>query len=231
MTASTADVAPVGRRARKQELTRQRLVAAAHQQMSAAGAQSITILSITEQADVAQGTFYNYFDSRDALIDVVIHEAVETFGQRLDTLTRDMGDAAEIYSFSLRHLMHTAVSDPVWGWLLVRLGIAQDTLLSILGPRAARDIQIGVDSGRFVVPDVALASAMTFGAMLSAMHSYLDGTREFDPSQQYAEYLLRMVGIPSAEAHEITQRPLPPMPALDDLASENQSATPSAAAG
>lgn len=217
MTDSTAEPTPVGRRARKQELTRQRLVAAAHAQMSAAGAQSITILSITEQADVAQGTFYNYFESRDALIDVVIHEAVETFGQRLDALTRAMPDAAEVYSFSLRHLMHTAVSDPVWGWLLVRLGIAQDTLLSILGPRAARDIQIGVDSGRFVVPDVALASAMTFGAMLSAMHSYLDGTREFDPSQQYAEYLLRMVGIPADEAHEITQRPLPPMPALDDL--------------
>ena len=137
---------------------------------------------------------------------------VESLGQRLDALTSDMEDAAEIYSFSTRHLMHTAVSDPVWGWLVVRLGIAQEGLLNALGPRASRDIQIGVDSGRFRVDDVALASAMTFGSVLSVMHDYLQGDRKTDPSQAYAENLLRMVGIAPDEAREIANRPLPVLP-------------------
>ena len=117
---------------------------------------------IIRRTDLATGTFYNYFASRDEVIDAVILDAVESLGQRLDALTANMTDAAEIYSFSTRHLMRTAVSDPVWGWLVVRLGIAQDGLLSALGPRASRDLQIGVDSGRFKIDDVSIASAMTW---------------------------------------------------------------------
>lgn len=205
----------LGRRARKQQLTRQRLIDAARSQLSSGGIEAVTISSVTEQADVAQGTFYNYFDSRDAIIDAVIYESVERLGQRLDALTAGMSDAAEIYSFSLRHLMNTALSDPVWGWVMIRLGIAHDTLLRTLGPRAARDLQIGVDSGRFTLPDVSLAAAMTFGALLSAMHAYLDQGNQEESATHYAEYLLRMAGIPAAEAHQIVRRPLPPLPDLD----------------
>jgi AcrR family transcriptional regulator len=199
-------------RVRKAEQTRRRLLDAARDQMSEGGPESVTIQTITLRADIGQGTFYNYFASRDEIIDEVILEVVESLGRRLDSLTANMDDAAEIYSFSTRHLMHTAVSDPVWGWLVVRLGIAQEGLLSALGPRASRDIQIGVDSGRFHVEDVSLASAMTFGSVLSVMHDYLQGDRKTDPSEAYAENLLRMVGINLEEAHEIAHRPLPKLP-------------------
>jgi AcrR family transcriptional regulator len=217
VTATPNAPTPVGRRERKQQATRRRLLDATKIQMAEGGAESVTIASITERADVGQGTFYNYFQSRDDVIDFVIAEEVETLGQRLDALTKGMPDAAEIFSFSLRHLFNTAVSDPVWGWLMVRLGIAQETLLRTLGPRAARDIQIGVDTGRFSVTDVNLASAMTFGALLSAMRAYLEGQLVDEPSARFARALLCMVGIPADEAHEITLRPLPPMPELSAL--------------
>jgi hypothetical protein len=98
---------------------------------------------------------------------------------------------------------------------MVRLGIAQEGLLEALGPRASRDIQIGIDLGRFVLKDVSIASAMTFGSMLAVMHDYLDGDRKEDPSSMYAAMLLRMVGISPEEAEEISLRPLPPLPELD----------------
>lgn len=220
VTTQTASPAPAGRRERKAEETRRRILEAAQKQMSLGGPESVTIQSVTEGADIGQGTFYNYFKSRDDLVDAVIRDVVENLGRRLDKLTRDMTDAAEIYSFSVRHLMHTAVSDPVWGWFMVRLGIVHEGLLEALGPRASRDIQIGIDSGRFVLDDVSLASAMTFGSMLSVMHDYLDGDRTQDPSSDFAAMLLRMVGISPVDAHEIAHRPLPPLPELsaDELA-------------
>ena len=211
-TGATAGAKAPGRRERKAEETRRRLLEATREQMAEGGPESITIQSITAKADIGQGTFYNYFESRDAVIDAVILDMVETLGQRLDALTHGMSDAAEIYSFSTRHLMHTAVSDPVWGWLVVRLGIAQEGLIGALGPRASRDIQIGVDSGRFTVEDVSIASAMTFGSLLSVMQAYLQSDHKIDPSELYAENLLRMVGISPAEAHEIANRPLPTLP-------------------
>lgn len=205
------------RRARKAANTRNNIVAAAHELMAHGGPESLTIAAIAEKADIGLGTFYNYFESREALIDEVILAAVESLGQRLDFLTKDMEDAAEIYSFSLRHLMNTAVSDPLWGWLMVRLGIAQEGLLAQLGPRASRDLQIGIDSGRFQIHNLATASAMTFGSLLSVMHMYLRGEIEENPAELYAENLLRMVGIPADEAHEIAKRPLPKLPDLTDI--------------
>jgi len=209
----TAKAAPRGLRERKAEATRRRLLDAARQLMSVGGAESLTIAGLASRADIGLGTFYNYFETREAIIDAVIYDVVETLGQRLDALTERIEDPAEVYSFSLRHLMRTAISDPVWGWFLVRLGIAHEGLVGILGPRAGRDLQYGVDTGRFQPLDVALATAMTFGSLLSAMRTYLEtDDHPADPSALYAELLLRMVGIPVEEAHEIAHRRLPPLP-------------------
>jgi len=216
---ATADApARSGLRERKAEATRRRLLAAARDLMSAGGPEAVTIGGLTARADIGLGTFYNYFRSRDEIIDAVIYDVVETLGQRLDALTADIEDAAEVYSFSLRHLMHTAISDPVWGWFLVRLGIAHEGLVGILGPRASRDLQYGVDTGRFALADVPLASAMTFGSLLSAMRSYLSSDdHPDDAGAAYAEHLLRMVGIPAREAREIAHRPLPPLPPVPEV--------------
>jgi len=210
---SASQAKPRGLRERKAAATRRRLLEAARQLMSAGGTESLTIAGLASRADIGLGTFYNYFETREAIIDAVIYDVVETLGQRLDALTAGIDDAAEVYSFSLRHLMRTAISDPVWGWFLVRLGIAHEGLVGILGPRASRDLQYGLDTGRFRLDDVALASAMTFGSLLSAMRTYLEtGDHPEDPSALYAEHLLRMVGIPADEAHAIAHRELPPLP-------------------
>ena len=123
--------------------------------------------------------------------------------------------AAEIYSFSLRHLMGMAVTDPVWGWLVVRLGIAHNRLISILGPRAKRDLMIGIKSKRFSIPDVDMATAITFGALLSAIYTHLENPSKEDPSAVFAETMLRMVGIAPEEAKRITKLPMPALPVLN----------------
>lgn len=204
------------RTTRRQEKTRSKIIQAAHNLM-AEGIESVTIGAITDRADVGAGTFYNYFQSREELFDAVVDEAVETLGQRLDLLTKDMKDAAEIYSFSLRHLMGTAVTDPVWGWLVVRLGIAHNKLIETLGPRAKRDLLIGVKSGQFDIPDIDTATAITFGALLSAIHTHLDSGRKDNPAAVFAENMLRMVGLSLTEAKEVTQRPLPKLPNLPKI--------------
>lgn len=214
-TQGAAAPAPVttGRRERKAAQTRSRILTAARDAMSAGGPESLTINDIAERADVAVGTVYNYFESRDEVIDEVIYDVIETLGQRLDALTLEIADPAEVYSFSLRHLVGTAISDPVWGWFVVRLGIAHNGLVAVLGPRASRDLQYGVDAGRFEIEDVPLASAMTFGSLVSVMqHVLLSEDTHDKPVQLYAETLLRMVGIPAGEAAEIVRRPLPPLP-------------------
>jgi AcrR family transcriptional regulator len=204
-----------GRSARKRALNRQKLIEAATELMAKGGPSALTVTAVTELADLGIGTFYNYFDSREQIITAVIMEAMESMGQRLDTLTREMEDPAEMFSVSLRHLVGTAVSDPLWGWLLVRLGVAQKELMNILGPRAERDLQKGIDAGRFAIPDLPVATAIYFGGLLATMHAHLHGSTTGDPSPAFAECMLRAVGLTAAEAKEMAGRPLPPLPALE----------------
>jgi len=61
-------VAPAGRRARKRADTRDRLHQAGLELFAAEGLGSTTVRDIAEQADVAERTFYRYFDSKEDLL-------------------------------------------------------------------------------------------------------------------------------------------------------------------
>ena len=58
----------VTRRERKKLETRQRLLDSAESLFHEQGYRSTTVEEITERADVAKGTFFNYFPSKDALL-------------------------------------------------------------------------------------------------------------------------------------------------------------------
>lgn len=208
----------VDRRTRKAERTRARLIDAARRLVAAHGPEAVTIAQITAAADVGTGTFYNYFATRDEIITAVITDTVEGMGQRLDAMTADMADPAEVFASSLRHLMGTAMSDPVWAWFVVRIGAAHPALIEVLGPRCTRDLARGIEEGRFRIDNLPMAAEMVFGSLLAAIHSYLGSDRQGDQPAQYAELNLRMVGLSPEDAAEVCRRPLPQLPDPTDLA-------------
>lgn len=72
-------------RAEKSEATRQRLFDAAVQIVGDSGYAGASIAAITSRAEVAQGTFYNYFQSRQDLLD----QLLPTISKRLHELIRE----------------------------------------------------------------------------------------------------------------------------------------------
>ncbi len=210
---ATSTTSDGGRQQRRREQTRARLLEAARLLMAERGVEAVGVSEITEAADLGTGTFYNYFRSRDDIVEAIMAESIETIGDALDRMTKDMPDAAEIFSASLRHLVRQAVTDPMWGWFVVRLGVAQPQLIAILGPRAARDLRIGLERGRFVIPNVDVATSCTFGALLSTLHLALSAEPPEDVDALFARAMLTMVGVPADDAREVASRPLPPLPA------------------
>lgn len=180
--------------------------------MAERGVEAVGLADITETADLGAGTLYNYFRSRDELVTAVVEDSVESMGCALDRLTADVADAAEVFSFSLRHLIRHAITDPVWGWFVVRLGVAHPALIAILGPRAARDLRRGLDAQRFVIADIDITTACVFGALLATLHHVLTGPPQPDVDQAFAAAMLCMVGVPLSEATAVASQPLPPLP-------------------
>lgn len=63
---------PDSRRERKKHETRQRLLESAWQLFQDKGYERTTVEDITEAADVAKGTFFNYFETREAMLSEII---------------------------------------------------------------------------------------------------------------------------------------------------------------
>lgn len=207
----------VHRGARRRERTREKLVAAAWRVMARKGVDATAIAEITEEADVAFGSFYNHFASKEAIVEAVAALVVERHGAALDRLTATLEDPAEVLAVSVRRTVQMVESDPIWGWFVVRLGLAHATLRAGLGRRAARDLTLGIDAGRFAVDDVPSALLAFGGAVIAMMHGRLDGLTGDGAAERAAGYVLRMLGVPAAEADAIAQRPLPPAAELEQV--------------
>lgn len=214
---------PRGER-RKRE-TRDRLLDAAFRLMAERGKDAIAIHQITEEADVALGSFYNHFASKEAIYLAVITQMFEEFGRALDELTLDVEDAAEVIAICVRHTIRRAQSEPLWGQLLVREAQTGATLSRGLGVRFLRDIRRGCERGRLIVREPVVTVLAVGGAVLSAVSAgallTLHGTAEqplrglLDAdtlAARMAVEVLTLLGLPRGEAEEIAARPLPSVP-------------------
>jgi AcrR family transcriptional regulator len=201
-----AGLPPSSRGERSRVRTRARLTAAAREVIAAKGIDAATINEITEAADVGFGSFYNHFSSKEEILDAVIDEALELHGQVMDRLTADESDPAAVVATALHATLSLTGRDPVWGWLLVRVGIVHESLIQRLGTRLRRDLQSGIDAGRFSLQDPAVAEWAIGGAMMAVVKAKLD--RELDDSANAAlvQLMLRMLGLSQRDSARLAER-------------------------
>lgn len=206
-TAATTD-----RGTRRRQRTRAALIDAARRLMATRGIDAVPVAELTEEADVAVGSFYNHFQSKEELLEAVIAETVEARGATIDRLTAGMSDPAHVLSTGARLTVRSLDRDPVWGWLMMRVLPFGGYLRASLGTRLLRDLQAGFRAGRFSASDEETALAAIGGAVLGVMHAKLLGGLPADADSALAEQLLRSLGLPEGEAAEIARRPVPEEP-------------------
>ena len=208
----SASDGPPDRHARRREQTRRKLLAAARALFARQGVENTRINEITEEADVGFGSFYNHFESKEAIVQAVLSETLAAQGAALASVTADIEDPAEVMAAAHRYFVNLARSDPEWGWLLIRLDASQKTVLQALAPFAQRDLERGISAGRFQVPDARVALFGFGGALLMVMRDVLDGQAPEEADRYHAEGVLRMLGLSVKDAAEVAGRPMPSIP-------------------
>ncbi|MER5258110.1 MULTISPECIES: TetR/AcrR family transcriptional regulator [unclassified Streptomyces] len=207
MQPSTAQ--PANRFERRRAKTRQALVGAARRILAEQGSTDVSIQVIAERADVGFGTFYNHFDTKDALFDAAVADALEEYGQLLDVATAAIDDPAETFATSVRLTMLLASSHPEITGILRFRGLQHVHSGTGLGPRALRDLEVGKASGRFAIADAHVALSAIGGAVLGLVQLGATSDVTAAAGEQAAEMVLRMLGLPAEEAHELATKPLP----------------------
>lgn len=205
--------APAGNRfERRRAATRKALVRAARQILAETGDTAASIQAIAERADVGFGSFYNHFESKTELFDAAVSDALEEFGQAIDERLRDTDDPARLVAAGLRLTARMADSHPDLMRVLRYRGLAHIHSDKGLAPRARRDLERGIATGRFTPVDATIALSALGGMLLSLVELRfarpdLDGE---EAAASLTEMALYMLGLPEDEARQIARSPLPP---------------------
>ncbi len=198
------------RGARRRAHTRAALIGAAQQLLSEQRTQ-VPVLEITELADVGMGSFYNHFSSKEELFQAAIDDALDAYGDLLDNWSKELTDPAEVFarSFRLTGRLHRLAPD--LSRVLLANGAAVANSSRGLAPRALRDIEAGMASGRFTISDARIGFLIVGGAAINLGQTVLNDPDADDAvvTDQVVYELLRMLGVPDHDAADIVSRPLP----------------------
>jgi AcrR family transcriptional regulator len=175
--------------------TRLLLLDAAMRVFSRKGAGAAAIHEIAAEAGVSNGTFYNYFRTREELLEAVSLRMAERFDRSIAASRADVTDVAERVAIGCRRFVLQAMHDRTWGAALLRVWASSPVLRASAVSGLATDLRAGRRSGRFRYPSEAAAADFVQGAVLAGMRTVLEGG----------------VGETHATADEIVARPLPPL--------------------
>ena len=208
MTTSKASPATPTRTDRRRAHTRQRLLEAARGQIADKGINGLRINDITESADVALGSFYNHFESKEAIVEAVVAESLQELAEAL--ATGALEDPAELVAAAIRQFVGLAYEDPEFARLVVHLDHADALFVRAVHPAARQAVDLGLASGRFVLDDVEVAVTAIVSASLGLMRVIVDDEAGDHAEVALAELSLRLLGVTPAEAAEVARRPIPP---------------------
>lgn len=199
--------AEIGRE--KRERTRQKLIAAAARVIAFRGDEHATIEDFIRAADLARGTFYNYFSTREELIDAVwAHIGKEPFLD-IERLCAGIEDPAQRLIALARMVLERAASDEIWGWLIYCLSSDDHSLQEDLRAFPLPDLRDGSARGRFDIDDIEVARDLVVGIVRKALRVQLSGTANPDYDKIICTMMLRAVGLSRSEAEAVLSLPLP----------------------
>lgn len=140
------------RQARRKRETREKLLVAANRAFLAKGVDDTTANDITEAADVAYGTFYNYFKSVADIVPVVVEQKLLEHHEEVKKLQERYDDPVMRVAIGINTLFRRVMSGQTIKWLTQRPDVMADQLTRVVSKDAMEDIELGVASDDFALP-------------------------------------------------------------------------------
>lgn len=203
---------------RRRSRNREALLNAAEQLMIEKGPGVATIQEITDRADVALGTFYSYFDSKEEISTSVVKSILTRVAQQIRAVTDTFSDTAQAFAYGVRTVMEIAVTDQRWRRLLAQPDVVADVWTEAFGPFGKVDIRRAATAKRYKVGDIDLVWVQAIWAIVAVCVSIVRGeweTKDVDRILDEATVnILCMVGVDRTAAKKIVARPRVPLKSI-----------------
>lgn len=136
------------RNERRRQRTRDTILEAADQVFRRKGVNSATVNDITDEADVAYGSFYNHFDSMEALVSARAELTMQRVQDRVDEVLKHADRVELLPCIGARVIMRVHVGDPAIRWMMDRPHVLADEMIKIGQPFMLREEADAVADGR-----------------------------------------------------------------------------------
>ena len=181
---------------RKKERTRRQLVAAGLRVLAEKG-QGLTVSDVVAEAEVSNGTFYNYFADRDELLEALAeHSALSLAAAAAE---ERIEDPARRFAAGTMRVLHHASEDETWARVMLRLASRPGSGID-LSRYLREDLAEGFDRGRFDVgPEDAVLDQVT-GLVMMTIRRIAEGHAAPDTPERAVQRGLRALGVEGEEA-------------------------------
>jgi AcrR family transcriptional regulator len=191
--------------------TRDALLAAARELVFKRGHEKISIQHITNRAGVATGTFYNYFVTKQDVFEAVVEDYRRQFAEEIEETRSRLKDPAMVIAATLKYYFHQSQYNEQWRTFLLFSGLPGRIDLRQRDADCLKDIQRGVNAGRFKVENSHFAQNLIGGMVDHINFEIAHGRLAPNATDDAVRYILRMLGLPDPVAKALTQSPLPPV--------------------
>jgi AcrR family transcriptional regulator len=191
--------APQTRGHRKREKTRRQLIEAGLRVLAQKG-EALTVSDVVAEADVSNGTFYNYFVDRDELVDTLGEELVLTLAAT--AASEPIADPARRFAVASGRVLRRAAEDATWGRVALRL-VQRPGLHQNVDRYLREDLAEGLSQGRFDVGPEDAAVDQAMGLLVMTMWRIVEGTAQLDAAERAVERGLIALGVDTAEAAKL----------------------------
>jgi AcrR family transcriptional regulator len=193
------------------ERTRGALLDAALRVFARKGVGGTAIHEIAAEAGVANGTFYNYFRTREEVLEGASRLLAKRLADEVSASYARIDDPVERLSIGCRRFMLKALEDPTWGAGVLRVWASAPLMSNTLNEAMVADLRAGRRRGAFHYKSERAAADLVQGTVLAAMRSVLEGHAGEEHAEAIASLVLRGLGVEDDVAKAVARRPLPPL--------------------
>jgi AcrR family transcriptional regulator len=185
---------------RKKERTRRQLIDAGLRVLAEKG-QGLTVSDVVAEAEVSNGTFYNYFTDREHLLEAVAEHSALALAAA--AAKEPVADPARRFALATARVLQRAREDETWARVMLRLTNIHSHAKVDIGRYLREDLAEGFAQGRFDTGPDDAALDQVAGLILMTIRRMVDGEAGPDAPQQAVQRALRALGVAGAEVAEL----------------------------
>ncbi|MEM7016778.1 MAG: TetR/AcrR family transcriptional regulator [Pseudomonadota bacterium] len=188
----------------KRERTRTALLESALDVIAQKGVEGAKINEITDNAGMANGTFYNHFDDKEQIIQAVAIYAAEQIGGRIDAEMAHLDKATARMVTATTKAINLAIDKPVLGLVLIDL-INQSTETRNEMMRFLKlDLKLGQQQGEFDIELSQFLLDQVVALITASMRNQITEGIDAQKTARTCDYILRLCGLtPKAAARAV----------------------------